>query len=114
MTWDTATITAVITLAGTVFAGAGLRVVEKWLQKAKDKDDTATNLRNELRAELTELKKELTAAEKSIDEWRAKYYDVIEKYIVAKAQLDAVLKLLAQHNIAPPDSPVDLTGGGGE
>jgi archaellum component FlaC len=111
MTLDGPVLTAILSVLGAVFAGTGLKIIEKWLQKAKDKDDTATNLRNELRTELTELKKELAAAGDSIDEWRAKYYDVIEKYILVKAQLNAVLKILADHGIEPPPPP-DLTGGG--
>ena len=111
MTLEGPLLTAIISVIGAVFAGSGLKVIEKWLQKAKDKDDTATNLRNELRAELAELKKELATAGDSIDEWRAKYYDVIEKYILVKAQLNAVLKILMDHGIEPPEPP-DLTGGG--
>jgi hypothetical protein len=112
MNLDGTTLTAIFSVIGAIFAGAGLKVVEKWLQKAKDKDDTATSLRNELRTELTALKKELADASDSIDEWKAKYYDVIEKYILVKAQLNAVLKILSDKGIEPPTLPEDLTGGG--
>ena len=108
---DTTVVTAIFSVIGAVFAGTGLKVVEKWLQKAKDKDDTATSLRNELRTELTDLKKELASAGDSIEEWREKYYDVIEKYIVVKAQLNTVLKMLADRGIEPPPAIAeDLTG----
>jgi hypothetical protein len=104
-------VTAIFSVIGAVFAGTGLKVVEKWLQKAKDKDDTATSLRNELRTELTGLKKELADAGDSIDEWRAKYYDVIEKYILVKAQLNTVLKILADRGIETPPLTEELTDG---
>jgi archaellum component FlaC len=111
MNLDGTALTAIFSVIGAIFAGTGLKIVEKWLQKTKDKDDTATNLRNELRSELTALKKELADAGDSIDEWKAKYYDVIEKYILVKAQLNAVLKILSERGIEAPTQPEDLTGG---
>lgn len=111
MTWDTLVVPA-FSLLGAMLAGVGLKIVERWLLKSKERDDTATNLRNELRAELTALKIEMQAVEKELDEWKFKYYDVIEKYIIAKAQLEAALKILRDKNIQPPEPPVALTGGG--
>lgn len=108
MEWNNLTI-PILSLLGAVFAGVGVKVVEKWLQKSKDRDDTATNLRNELRSELTSLKQEMAAVEKSLDEWKAKYYDVIEKYILAQAQLQAAIKILNDKGIEPPQPP-SLTG----
>jgi uncharacterized protein (DUF3084 family) len=89
-----------IALLGTIFGGAGLEFIKRWLNKAKEKDDTATALRNELRSELTGLKTEMQAVEKELDEWKAKYYDVVEKYLTIKIQYEQALRQLNAANIA--------------
>lgn len=96
----------IIALLGTIFGGAGLEFVKRWLSKAKDKDDTATQLRNELRGELTSIKTELANVEKELDEWKAKYYEVVEKYLTVKIQYETALKLLADKKIAEPQQVV--------
>lgn len=111
MNVDQPLFTLIVSLATALFAGTGLKVVEHFLKKAKEKEDTQTALRNELRVELTELKKELADAESSVDDWRAKYYDVIEKYIIVRTQLNAVIKILIDNGITPPQSMKDLTDG---
>jgi len=103
---------ALIALFGTVFGGAGLEFVRRVLAKSKEKEDSATALRNELRTELTALKAEMTAVEKDLDMWRQKYYELFEKYILIKVQYDSVLKQLAakgiiEEDIALPDTPLD-------
>lgn len=100
----------VLTFLGTVFAGAGLKWIEGWLKKAKDKDDTATNLRNELRGELTSLKAEMQAVEKELDEWKGKYYLLIEQYLAVRSQLENAKALLKNAGIDAPDVP-SLTPG---
>lgn len=52
-------------------------MLESWLSRAKRRDDTANALRNELRKDIAELRDELHAAEKALDEWRDKYYKLI-------------------------------------
>lgn len=86
----------IIALLGTLFGGAGLEFIKRWLGKAKEKDDTATALRNELRGELTSLKQELAAVEKELDEWKAKYYDVVEKYLTVKIQYENLLRQMSE------------------
>ena len=91
-----------IALIGTIFGGAGLEFVKRWLGKAKDKDDTATALRNELRGELTSLKTELSNVERELDEWKAKYYDVVEKYLTVKIQYENALRQLSDRKVEEP------------
>jgi hypothetical protein len=104
----------IFALIGTIFGGAGLEFVKRWLGKAKDKDDTATELRNELRGELTALKQELAGVEKELDEWKQKYYDVVEKYLTVKIQYENALRQLADRKIDEPaevvlpDHPKDV------
>src|SRR6476469_7125016 len=105
---------ALIALAGTIFGGAGLEILRKILTKSKDREDSATNIRNEIRGELTSLKAEMATVEKELDMWRQKYYELFEKYILIKVQYDSVLKQLAankilQENIELPPTPLDKT-----
>lgn len=99
--WGTYTI-SLIALLGALFGGAGLEFIRRWLDKAKEKDDTATALRNELRSELTALKTELQGVERELDEWKAKYYEVVEKYITIKVQYENILRILADRKIEEP------------
>lgn len=92
----------IIALLGTLFGGAGLELIKRWLGKAKEKDDTATQLRKELRGELTSLKKELSDVERELDEWKARYYEVMEKYLTVKIQYENALRLLAEKHIEEP------------
>lgn len=85
---------AILALIGTIFGGVGLKVIEHWLSKAKTRDDTATQIRNELRTELARVKEDMTkreqyasAAEAEADGWRAKYYEQAEKLIQIKLDL---------------------------
>ena len=82
----------IIALVGTIFGGAGLEFIKRWLGKAKERDDTATALRNELRGELTSIKQELANVEKELDEWKTKYYDVVEKYLTVKIQYENLMR----------------------
>lgn len=95
----------VLTFLGTVFAGAGLKWIEGWLKKAKDKDDTATNLRNELRAELTALKAEIQATEKELDDWKRNYYEIAGQLLSVKYQLEAAKRMLEEKGMTLPDVP---------
>lgn len=112
----------VLTFLGTVFAGAGLKWIEGFLKKAKDKDDTATNLRNELRAELTALKAEIQATEKELDQWRERAYHMQEQLLYIRIQLEAAKRLLEANGMTLPEvapmsttpSPLTLTGDDGK
>lgn len=99
----------VLTFLGTVFAGAGLKWIEGFLKKAKDKDDTATNLRNELRTELTALKAEIQATEKELDSWRERAYRMQEDLLMMKVQLEAAKRILEANGMTLPEVP-PMTG----
>lgn len=68
-----------IALAAAIFGGAGLKVVEKWLNKSKDEDDIATKLRAELREDLERWQERAEKAEESEDKWRDRYYKLLEE-----------------------------------
>jgi predicted nucleic acid-binding Zn-ribbon protein len=90
---------AVIALIGTIFGGAGLKVAEGFLNRSKNRlekekfdADTASNMREELRKEVSELRGELRKVEGELDIWRGKYYDLLDQFIQVKSSLDASLR----------------------
>ena len=85
---------AYLALAGAVFGGAGLEIVRKWLARSKEKDDTATQFRAELREEVKNLREELRKVEDDLDKWRAKYYELMDQFIKVKDELDASLRAI--------------------
>jgi chromosome segregation ATPase len=89
----------VFALAGTVFGGVGLEVTRRWLDRAKDKNDTAKSLRDELRGdvksyreEITTLKAEIDDLENEINTRREQYFDLRAKYITLQGLYDDALR----------------------
>lgn len=68
-------------LIGAILGGSGLKLIEWWLSRSKEKDNSAKEFRQELRTDLTEVKRELDRVEAELDAWRDKYYDQLEKNI---------------------------------
>lgn len=73
-----------LALYGTIFGGVGLKIAESVLGRAGKKDDTATSLRTELRAELAavrlemeKLKREAILADNTSDMWRTRYFSLL-------------------------------------
>lgn len=86
---------AFLALLGTILGGVGLKVVEHLLQRSKTEVDLAAALRKELRDEVNTLRAELKAVEKDLDDWKAKYYALMQDLFNCKgefAELDKVLK----------------------
>lgn len=87
---------AYLALAGAVFGGGGLKVIEYWLTKSKSKDDSAAQFRTELREEVKNLRQELRKVEDDLDKWRGKYYELMDQFIKVKGELDASLRALSE------------------
>jgi len=94
--------TAWIALIGTVLGGVGLKFVEHWLSRSKVRDDTAAQLRNELRTEIQGLKQELNNVESDLDKWRGKYYELMDNFIKVKSELETAMRTLQQNNNTGP------------
>lgn len=84
-------ITSLVGLAGVLFGGVGLKVVEAWLNRSKDKDNSQLEMRKELRseiatklAEIDNLRKQLQEIEDELDQWREKYYTLREEFLELK------------------------------
>lgn len=94
---DWITNPAFLALIGTIFGGAGLKIVEKVLNKDKVKSDIATEIRNELRGEVGTLRDELRRVETELDDWKAKYYELLDQFY--------------RRGIKPDDPKADLRTG---
>lgn len=78
--------TAWIALIGTVFGGVGLKGLEAFLARGSNKEDAASQLRDELRSDSKSLRKELRQQEKSLDGWKEKYFMLLQEYLEEKTK----------------------------
>lgn len=85
----------ILALIGTVMGGSGLKVVEYYLSKRKTKIDEASVIRTELRSEVDNLRKLMKETEAEVDEWRNKYYALVDEVATLKAEA-AAAKALAR------------------
>lgn len=80
-----------LALIGALLGGSGLKFIEHWLSRSKTKDDSAAAFRKELREEVIALREELRKAEAELDDWRTKYFALLEEFSRAKIDRDAAL-----------------------
>lgn len=99
--WTNIIIAGVSAITG----GGLLKIADTWLNRAKLKNETAKQLRDEAREEANSLKTEVNyykdkvrEKEKEIDEWRTKYWDIHFSY--KNFQLK-VGQLLVENGISP-------------
>ena len=72
----------------------GAKVIENWTKGKESKVDEGTAIRIELRAEVKALKEELISSRMRTDEWREKYFILLEKYnVIARKEKDAISDL---------------------
>lgn len=69
-------VTPLVGLAGTILGGSGLAILNHWLGKTKRVHDLGKDLRDELRAEMSNLRTELRKEAEDADNWRAKYWEL--------------------------------------
>lgn len=81
-----------IALIGTVCGGVGLKLTEHWLGRNKMKVDDATQIRTELRQEITVQREEIRQLESDVEKWRGEYYTLYEKYIKLQTELTLALQ----------------------
>lgn len=92
-----------VALMGTIFGGAGLKIIESWLSKSKERSTEAQSMRDELRKEIDALRAQLDKAdeeekrlEAQIEDWRSKYYDLRDE----KQQIVTELTILKDRLLA--------------
>lgn len=81
-----------LALIGALLGGSGLKVIEHWLNRSKIKEDTAAQMRTELRDEIKNLREELRSVEDELDKWRGKYYELMDEFMKAKVDLASALR----------------------
>lgn len=93
----------VVALLGTIFGGAGLKIIETWLGRAKERATEAQTMREELRKEIEGLRAQLEKSDEEekrlegvIEEWRGKYYDLRDE----KQQVVTELTILKDRLLA--------------
>lgn len=101
---------AFVALLGTIFGGAGLKLVESWLGKAKERAASEAGMREELRKEIQSLRDRLDRAaeeekrlEALIDKWRGDYYNLRDEHqstvtelTILKSRLEMLQTRVAQ------------------
>ena len=80
---------AVIGLIGAIFGGAGIKLIEAYVLPRAKQVDIATTIRDELRDEIKGYKQEVKDLRSELDEWKTKYFSLLE--------------IIAKHNINIPD-----------
>lgn len=90
-----AIIIALIGLAGTVFTGALVKYFDYRLNKSKHDHDMIIQSRaveiedlKILKDELENRKKEIRFLEEELDEWKGKYYEILEHLIELRGKLN--------------------------
>lgn len=76
-----------IALVGTLFGGVALKAIEKYLARGGEKVDIATKMRDEIRKDLAEAKNEARLLEKELNEWKMKYYLLLEENMGNRTEL---------------------------
>lgn len=90
-----------IALIGTLMGGAGLKFIEKFLARGTEKQDFATKMRDELRTDLNTTKEEVRQLEKEIDQWKEKYFLLLQEHLEVRSQVTH------QRPVKPEDKEVD-------
>lgn len=83
-----------IALIGTVVATVGLKVTEHWLNRNKNQNDDAKQIRDELRIQIVAQKEEIDRIEADAEAWRTKYYDLRDQYMKQNTELTLALDKL--------------------
>lgn len=90
-----------VALIGTVFGGAGFKIIEFFLGRKGRREDFATKLRGELRDEVTQLRREADKLHREADElrdeidsWRSKYYYLVSA--ISKGDLEGAQRRITE------------------
>jgi hypothetical protein len=71
---------AFIGLAGALFGGVALKVVERIFARGDKRLDEAGEIRRELRAEVSKVREELAAVRSELDVWKGRYYSAVAEW----------------------------------
>lgn len=100
----------------TALAGVFLKYVDRWITTAKSRVENEINekstlaeqaasltewnnaLREELRREIKTLKEEMAQIESALDEWKSRYYKLLEEFVNLKAVADKIAEAVSDEN----------------
>jgi hypothetical protein len=91
-----------------VFGGIGVKVLDKLMSKRSEQFLEATKIREELRAEVVSLRKEVDDMQVEVDVWREKYYDQMNQNLILNQIGETLrieiqrLQMIADPTKAPP------------
>lgn len=77
----------VLALIGTIIGSIGLKLLENYLGRERNKVSDATQIRSELRAQIDACNRERELAEAEADKWRGLYYDLRDDNINLRVEL---------------------------
>lgn len=77
----------ILALIGTIVATVGVAIVERWLTRQDRTSNDAAQIRSELKEQVVGYKEEIRRLEDELDEWRSKYYVVLEELVGKRIEL---------------------------
>lgn len=69
------------------FGGAGVKIVESIIKRQKRTVDTTSQIRQELRSEAESLRKENNQLLEELDEWKRRYFEILQELNNMKLEL---------------------------
>lgn len=78
---------AILALIGTIIGSIGLKLLENYLRRERNKVSDATQIRAELRQQIDACRREVELAEAEAEKWRGLYYDLRDEHINTKIEL---------------------------
>lgn len=77
---DIELLNLIFVLAGSIFGGVGVKLVDKLLSRRQEMAEVNGDYRDELRIDAVSLRKELRLMYEELDSWREKYFDLLKLY----------------------------------
>lgn len=103
-------VAGVVLLLGGGFAG---KVLNAWAQRNKSQEvrhkldaEVASEIRDELRGELAQVRAEVNAMREDIRVWQEKYYLIRHEYLLTRADLKDALGQLEQFGVKVVMRPI--------
>lgn len=103
--------TAIIALIGTVLGGAGLKIIEHVLNRGKVKEDVATNLREELRADLKAAKEEIRLEAAAADKWQTAYWELKAELSIVNHKTNKAIEAIEKNHESLDLDNLEYPGG---
>lgn len=97
---------AILGTIGALVAGSVVQYITKFSNRKKEHLEEHLSLRKELREELDAVKEELHALQKSLDEWKEKYYHQVEITNELKLEVSRLTDELNEYKMTSGAYPI--------